>query len=289
MNGDESYKRQPNLPAVRRVLVALLLTMLGALVGCDEGLEVRVITPDSASSTCIGDPKTPLCTVETMLACLVRDDGRLCEAAMLGSRHQMCRDSPETPGCEAHVEGTLHSRMRSDQVFGYDGLWSFFGDSLHYRVIRTTPVDRAKQPFEVGEIQTKADGPRVDIDVERWVCTAQQSEYFKQFVFPLPLPVDGPGATLAHWIRRQWRRAETAFWEIGLLDEPYHEVWYAVGADYCWERLTYRIAELDGEWLMVSWPAEGPGECEDGCGCSYYRRPSFRKTRPLDADSRCTE
>lgn len=33
------------------------------------------------SSTCIGETTTPLCTLDTFLACLIRDDGRLCAKA----------------------------------------------------------------------------------------------------------------------------------------------------------------------------------------------------------------
>src|SRR6185369_5929960 len=36
------------------------------------------ITPTTASSACIGTPGTPLCTAETLLACLVRNDDSLC-------------------------------------------------------------------------------------------------------------------------------------------------------------------------------------------------------------------
>jgi hypothetical protein len=40
----------------------------------------HVLTHDDATSTskCIGDPKTPLCAVETVLACFVREERELC-------------------------------------------------------------------------------------------------------------------------------------------------------------------------------------------------------------------
>ncbi|MBI5120992.1 MAG: hypothetical protein HZA67_08290 [Rhodospirillales bacterium] len=41
--------------------------------------EVRVITPTSATSNCIGNPKTPICAVETFLACRVRKKQELCD------------------------------------------------------------------------------------------------------------------------------------------------------------------------------------------------------------------
>jgi hypothetical protein len=41
--------------------------------------QVRVITPTSATSKCIGDPKTPICAVETFLACFARQKAELCK------------------------------------------------------------------------------------------------------------------------------------------------------------------------------------------------------------------
>jgi len=43
--------------------------------------EKRVLDFTNAGSTsrCIGDPKTPLCAAETMAACLIRADWKLCE------------------------------------------------------------------------------------------------------------------------------------------------------------------------------------------------------------------
>ncbi|CAA6604679.1 exported hypothetical protein [Rhodospirillaceae bacterium LM-1] len=41
--------------------------------------QVRVITPSNATSKCIGDPKTPICAVETLLACFARQKAELCK------------------------------------------------------------------------------------------------------------------------------------------------------------------------------------------------------------------
>ena len=40
--------------------------------------EQKQITPTAADSACIGDPVTPVCAVETMIACLARRDAALC-------------------------------------------------------------------------------------------------------------------------------------------------------------------------------------------------------------------
>jgi hypothetical protein len=39
----------------------------------------RIITATDATSMCIGDPRTPLCALETTLACRVRSDPVLCD------------------------------------------------------------------------------------------------------------------------------------------------------------------------------------------------------------------
>lgn len=41
--------------------------------------EWRFISIDDATSKCIGDPKTPLCAVETVIACFARMDISLCQ------------------------------------------------------------------------------------------------------------------------------------------------------------------------------------------------------------------
>ncbi len=58
--------------------LVLSLGMLGPIRG-QEG-QIRRITPTTADSACIGDPITPLCAVETWLACKARDDLSLCRA-----------------------------------------------------------------------------------------------------------------------------------------------------------------------------------------------------------------
>ncbi len=49
---------------------------------------VRYIDRRGGASGCIGDPRTPLCAVETHIACRVRDDPALCElAGVVESKH----------------------------------------------------------------------------------------------------------------------------------------------------------------------------------------------------------
>ena len=53
----------------------------------------RVITETEATSTCIGDPRTPVCAVETLLACIARSDRELCYRA--GVRDYFPGGAPE--------------------------------------------------------------------------------------------------------------------------------------------------------------------------------------------------
>ncbi len=49
--------------------------------------EVRTITATSATSSCIGAPKTPVCAVETFRACDVRLDIGFCHRVGVGLEH----------------------------------------------------------------------------------------------------------------------------------------------------------------------------------------------------------
>ncbi len=63
------------------IAVALLVLSLGILgpIRGQEG-QIRRITPTEADSACIGNPITPLCAVETWIACITREDLSLCRA-----------------------------------------------------------------------------------------------------------------------------------------------------------------------------------------------------------------
>jgi hypothetical protein len=60
---------------------------LGACAGTGmddfDPAQIRIIAPTEATSTCIGDPRTPVCAVETFLACIERRDKRLCQRAVV--------------------------------------------------------------------------------------------------------------------------------------------------------------------------------------------------------------
>lgn len=67
---------------MRNTSVALAFILAAcAAPGVDDfdPAEIRGITPTEAASKCIGDVSTPLCAVETFLACMWRLERPLCE------------------------------------------------------------------------------------------------------------------------------------------------------------------------------------------------------------------
>lgn len=81
-----------------RVLLIAALLLFAGPAAADETIpppnELQFIDRHGASSECIGDPKTPLCAVETWLACDVRNDSDLC----LHSGHEIDRAYHSFPG-----------------------------------------------------------------------------------------------------------------------------------------------------------------------------------------------
>jgi hypothetical protein len=61
------------------------LTQADPLADVPSPSEDRFISQNDATSTCIGDPRTPLCAVETFLACSSRQNLDLCD--LVGVKH----------------------------------------------------------------------------------------------------------------------------------------------------------------------------------------------------------
>ncbi|MBM3565767.1 MAG: hypothetical protein FJX42_06625 [Alphaproteobacteria bacterium] len=54
--------------------------------------QIRVITPTQSTSTCIGEPTTPMCSVETLIGCTSNVWNKGCEAAGRPVHPHMRRD-----------------------------------------------------------------------------------------------------------------------------------------------------------------------------------------------------
>ncbi|WP_337998184.1 hypothetical protein [Oleispirillum naphthae] len=63
-------------------VAAGLIALCGGVARAGETFpsDVRTITATGATSSCIGDPKTPVCAVETLLACFARRAAPLCRS-----------------------------------------------------------------------------------------------------------------------------------------------------------------------------------------------------------------
>lgn len=88
MSGDEEMR-------LLGVLVGLLMLAAAWPALADEKFdpkEIRVITPTTATSKCIGDPKTPICAVETLLACRGLNKKELCD--LVGVHNQRLDGEP---------------------------------------------------------------------------------------------------------------------------------------------------------------------------------------------------
>jgi hypothetical protein len=83
-------------PMILPLLAALFLLLSAEGTQAFEKVDpkqVRIITPHSATSDCIDVPKSPVCAVETFLACTRRIDKPMC--ARIGITNFQYQDKPE--------------------------------------------------------------------------------------------------------------------------------------------------------------------------------------------------
>ncbi len=94
--------------AIRIFAVTALLTAIAGNASAQQP-EIRSISQTSATSRCIGDPRTPLCAFETFIACWVRRDISLCE--MVGRPNLSLRDDANAlPGIAYFVRKSFTIR-----------------------------------------------------------------------------------------------------------------------------------------------------------------------------------
>jgi hypothetical protein len=81
---------------MRSAIVAILCLLFLALpANAEEDFvpnELRIVTKTTATSSCIGDPRSPACVPDTMFACVVRQDAKLCEIAGITQREPCFSD-----------------------------------------------------------------------------------------------------------------------------------------------------------------------------------------------------
>jgi len=144
------------------------------------GGEYLVLTQDDATSTskCIGDPVTPMCAVETVLACHARGDHSLCRTGM----------------------GLDH-----DPGLGGEGPW----DNMTYHVTRSEVLTGEHfpwrpahdMPWRPGQIDMQAGDIRIDIILN--LCDGKPSPDSCGFSF----------GTLSYIVRKQGNRWAVMIWQ----------------------------------------------------------------------------
>ncbi len=148
--------------------------------------EYRVMTQDDATSTskCIGDPKTPLCAVETRIACFMRDNDELCRIAM---------DLDRNPGFGGfRTAGTVYRVIRREVLTDHRFPW---------RPAHDLPWRPGDNNLVVGDIR---------IDTVEISCYKEVS----------PAACEHSGPTITYIVRRQGDRWAVIDW--GRAYDPRH-------------------------------------------------------------------
>ena len=143
---------------------ALLLGLAMPAFGCAGGErpavgQVRRVTPTATDSECVGDPKTPLCALDTFQACLVRYDNGLCFEIGL---------HPDTAD--------------EDLIFGFSGEsefpYPFDRQAIEYRVVQ---IDEIQPDLSVIYATTRECG----LEAGQPSCTGWTRMYYVAWWNPL--------------------------------------------------------------------------------------------------------
>ena len=122
-NGRRSTWRWRQL--LRLLPIVLAAGLPAAQAGGGEEPTIRRITPTEADSDCIGDPRTPLCAVETRMACFIRKDVSLCrqvgdhESVYGDDTHYACFDV-ESRYCEYTIDSAFYVVYEVFELNGID-------------------------------------------------------------------------------------------------------------------------------------------------------------------------
>lgn len=160
-------------------LVWLFLSLFGSIVAPTATAQQLFpiqgrIAPNAATSGCIGQPTTPVCAVETLLACWVRGQPALCRAvavseARAADRIAGPRSSPEA---EAQYSIDRASTIRHEDVT--DDLkaveWfkpGFVLVELVRRICPQTPQRCDDEPWEEMQIIVRPEAGRWSVVVWR--------------------------------------------------------------------------------------------------------------------------
>ncbi|MGE0093198.1 MAG: hypothetical protein AB7M05_14955 [Alphaproteobacteria bacterium] len=202
--------------------------------------EIREITATASTSDCIGDPKTPLCALDTYIACGTRSDPSLCAIAMFGSREALCdKRFPE----ECRVLNDYRRPLRDSH------------NPAYYRIVRMEASP------------AKAD--RIDVKVFYWRCKGAPSQNFSARAAEALRRGAGFARYLDYSAYTVW--ADSMNFVMRLLSrDPYQMMndWIYPDPlrDRCWTARYGDIDKVDGAWRVM----EGYGPEVDQLGHFDY-------------------
>ena len=85
---------------------------------------IMTADPATTTSTCVGNPKTGLCAVETILACSFRHDDELCRIAMGGSERIGLFNHAKMPGDLVKYRVIVASWLEPEDLPPVDHDWT---------------------------------------------------------------------------------------------------------------------------------------------------------------------
>jgi len=125
-------------------VMVMVLLIGGCALDGGRPSAVRRITQTSATSDCIGDPKTPLCAVETFRACFARQDRSLCR--LVGQPDVQFVGGAQTV---EYIVGSIEA-IRAADISADEGhlFWKKAGNQVIDVAARYCPVGRNVCPDE---------------------------------------------------------------------------------------------------------------------------------------------
>lgn len=229
---------------MRTALGIFLLVALAAFAGLffysGRG-EIRTITAIASTSDCIGNPKTPLCALDTYIACGTRSDPSLCAIAMYGSRDALCdKRFPDNCHVLSDYLQPLHDRY----------------DPAYYRVVRMEPIATTADRFYVKAFYWRCEGaPSQGFGAraaEAWRRAAGFVRYLDYVAYTVW--ADAMNFLMIHMGRNPYEMMNDWIYPDPLRDR-------------CWTARYGHINKVDGTWRVM----EGYGPEADQLGhFDYY-------------------
>ena len=223
------------------LVFAILAAALALFLYSGRG-EIRTITATTATSDCIGDPKTPACALDTYIACGTRDDPSLCAIAMFGSRDALCdKRFPDDRRILDDYLQPLHDRY----------------NPAYYRIVRMEASPTNADRFEAKAFYWRCDGaPSRNFGAraaEAWRRAAGFARYLDYVAYTVWVDV-------MNFLMEIMSRNPYEMMNDWIYPDPLR--------DRCWTARYGDIDKVDGAWRVM----EGYGPEADQHGLFDYSK-----------------